>query len=772
MAKFTLRNLSDKDHLIEFKMNPTDEGWLGYDSEVTKGNVSLSDDERLLSVCLSYFKGPNIPCAGATEEVTLRRFPMENEESFKGSIYINGNEYKTNGDSLLEFLFDSYEMNQLLGLEPFEGGMTIRNRLSQDLKVAIKFPNASDLDGIAFDIEQSNTTYYIDYSNNMIMFCLTKPMEYYINGPSRLFTNQEYTFYIEIYNAPTPLQEGDIQIVYDKTELINFKNAQVEDSQPTGGSYAFYFSPINIGQVNFDIYYKGRLLEANTYTIQEAPKLNFTVVGLQEYNLKDTTFTTTCSMSDGSTVSSIYYDFKTIRNDFPDYANYPVLEKNYSNEILCKFPGKGQVRAYAYHSNTGMYIYSDWVDVNIFFANYTKYSVSDSVGLDLLEPHTFKIALNGIDYLPEGWTMSIESGDSVDYKAYFTSNITYAKGLINVNIVPIQTATRGLFGVRVVLKDPNGTFKSASYLNLYIYSFAGDLAAYVLPTNTQNVVNVKGAVFTYENINKVTVSKLTSFGLYTVLSTFEVPLTQDVKFKLFDFNVNLSDWAPNSVPGLKIEAEKPDGSTFERILLVSPCEPLIIKCTRGASMTLTNSESISSFSRVLVEYEDGSLSYPTNRHGTRSFIFDETFESPTPILKLYDEAEYLYPMNGQFQLRDTDTGSRCLTEIISFGSGHLKSSPSFYRCYGLVKVPDKIPVKWTNTGNLFQDCISLNDSNIAKWDMRNITYASLMFYGATAFSVDLSKWCVPKLTSYPNGFDGYTSMTTSMRPKWGTCPIG
>lgn len=770
MARFTLRNLSDKDHLIEFKMNPTDEGWLGYDSEITKGNVSLSNDERLLSVCLSHYKGPDIPCVGATEEVTFSRFFTENEESFKGSLYINGDEYKTNGDGLLEFLASSF--NHLLRLEHFEGSLRIRNRLSQNLKVAIKFANASDLEGIKFDTEQLNTTYHIDYDNNMIMFCLSKPMQYNINWPSQIFTNQEYQIYVEISNAPSSLQKGDLQISYDNVESVHYLNELIEYSNTTGGSYSFHFSPVSMGDVSFNIYYKGRLLENKKYTIKEAPKLNLTLVGLQEYNLKDTKFQPVCTMSDGSPINSVSFDFKTIRNDFPNYANYPVLEKNYSNEIVCKFPGKGQVRAYAYHSNTGLYIYSDWVDVNIFFANFTKYSVSDSVGLDLLEPHTFKIALDGIDYLPEGWTMNLESTGSADHKAYFTSNITYVKGLINVNIVPIQTANRGLFGIRVVLKDPSGTFRSASYLNLYIYSFAGDLAAYVLPTNNQNVVNIKGVVFTYEDINKVTVSKLTTFGSYTTLSTFEVPLTQDVKFKLFNFNVNLSDWATNAVPGLKIEAEKPDGSTFERTLRVSPCEPLIIKCTRGASMTLTNSESISSFSRVLVEYEDGSLSYPTNRHGTRSFVFDETFESPTPILKLYDEAEYTFRMNGQFQLRDTDTGSRCLTEIISFGSGHLKSSPSFYKCYGLIKVPDKIPVKWTDTGNLFQDCISLNDSNIAKWDMRNITYAGLMFYGATAFSVDLSKWCVPKLTSYPNGFDGYTSMTTNMRPKWGTCPLG
>ena len=44
-----------------------------------------------------------------------------------------------------------------------------------------------------------------------------------------------------------------------------------------------------------------------------------------------------------------------------------------------------------------------------------------------------------------------------------------------------------------------------------------------------------------------------------------------------------------------------------------------------------------------------------------------------------------------------------------------------------------------------------------------------MFYNATAFNQDLSKWCVSNFSSEPSEFAS-SSLTNANKPVWGTCP--
>ena len=45
-----------------------------------------------------------------------------------------------------------------------------------------------------------------------------------------------------------------------------------------------------------------------------------------------------------------------------------------------------------------------------------------------------------------------------------------------------------------------------------------------------------------------------------------------------------------------------------------------------------------------------------------------------------------------------------------------------------------------------------------------------LLYGCTAFSQDLTTWCVPLLTVTPRNFAVSTKVTADKYPKWGTCP--
>jgi len=44
-----------------------------------------------------------------------------------------------------------------------------------------------------------------------------------------------------------------------------------------------------------------------------------------------------------------------------------------------------------------------------------------------------------------------------------------------------------------------------------------------------------------------------------------------------------------------------------------------------------------------------------------------------------------------------------------------------------------------------------------------------MFYDATIFNQDLSKWCVSNVVEY-EFFSNLSSLSSSNTPKWGTCP--
>jgi surface protein len=46
-----------------------------------------------------------------------------------------------------------------------------------------------------------------------------------------------------------------------------------------------------------------------------------------------------------------------------------------------------------------------------------------------------------------------------------------------------------------------------------------------------------------------------------------------------------------------------------------------------------------------------------------------------------------------------------------------------------------------------------------------------MFYQATAFNRDLSRWCVSLITSTPTYFNTSSALTTPHLPVWGTCPV-
>jgi len=54
--------------------------------------------------------------------------------------------------------------------------------------------------------------------------------------------------------------------------------------------------------------------------------------------------------------------------------------------------------------------------------------------------------------------------------------------------------------------------------------------------------------------------------------------------------------------------------------------------------------------------------------------------------------------------------------------------------------------------------------------LNKVTNMYVMFYQATAFNQDLTKWCVTNLSPEPTDFSKDSALTEANKPIWGTCP--
>jgi len=60
--------------------------------------------------------------------------------------------------------------------------------------------------------------------------------------------------------------------------------------------------------------------------------------------------------------------------------------------------------------------------------------------------------------------------------------------------------------------------------------------------------------------------------------------------------------------------------------------------------------------------------------------------------------------------------------------------------------------------------------DIGAWDTSSVTNMNAMFYFAASFNQNISSWCVTNITSEPSNFSGFSALSQSYKPVWGTCP--
>jgi hypothetical protein len=112
-----------------------------------------------------------------------------------------------------------------------------------------------------------------------------------------------------------------------------------------------------------------------------------------------------------------------------------------------------------------------------------------------------------------------------------------------------------------------------------------------------------------------------------------------------------------------------------------------------------------------------------------------------------------------------------LTAVTEWNSTTVNLRGAFEGSSALISVPNYLPPSVVNTSAMFLDAASINDPNIALWDVSNVTEMTAMFYNSLSFNQNLSGWCVSNISSEPSGFTQGATSWTRPRPTWGTCPV-
>jgi hypothetical protein len=115
-------------------------------------------------------------------------------------------------------------------------------------------------------------------------------------------------------------------------------------------------------------------------------------------------------------------------------------------------------------------------------------------------------------------------------------------------------------------------------------------------------------------------------------------------------------------------------------------------------------------------------------------------------------------------------GTSGLTAVTEWNSTTVSLRAAFEGRNALISVPNYLPPLVTDIDFMFLDAASINDPNIAFWDVSNVTNMFGTFYNSLGFNQDLSNWCVSSFPSEPAQFSEGASSWTQPKPVWGTCP--
>ena len=164
--------------------------------------------------------------------------------------------------------------------------------------------------------------------------------------------------------------------------------------------------------------------------------------------------------------------------------------------------------------------------------------------------------------------------------------------------------------------------------------------------------------------------------------------------------------------------------------------------------------------------DTGLIGTETWSDGATTFLPGHSF---TPTRTLQAGVTYTGIFEGVYYNLKTSSSrfDKCIRSLDHWGEATTARSGSsaFSGAINLTNVPDSIPSTVKNTSYMFMGATNLNDSDISKWNMSNVTDVSYMFFKASTFNQNLSNWNVSKVT-VKDYFSTNSALTAGNLPKF------
>lgn len=174
----------------------------------------------------------------------------------------------------------------------------------------------------------------------------------------------------------------------------------------------------------------------------------------------------------------------------------------------------------------------------------------------------------------------------------------------------------------------------------------------------------------------------------------------------------------------------------------------------------------------------GHIPLATNIAGTETWS-DGDVKSYVNVSRAIDKellagVTYKVSFDGTYNQLSSFTSklAPCLRSMDHWGSatGATSASYGFYQSPNLVSVPEHIPSSVTNAEIMLYGTTSLNDPNISRWDVSEITNMRQMFQNASSFNQPLNDWNMSKVENIHGMFLKATDFNQSL-DRWDTSNI-
>ena len=773
--QFRLKNISNKNHRVTMR---TVSGEDQFDQNGPEpGDVILENNNMTLNACLAGVAGPVFSCAGS-----LPTAVFTDVNGFNGKLYLNGIEYDFNvpGNTFIEkyrtLAANNMDLDSLMEVTDDGLGRVVFTALNPE---PLKFALVADIDeqvNWKQPISETQNNASIEITDTQVTFCLLERVSFDINKSDTLFTDISSFISLQMFpNNPILLDNTNVRL------SIVEGDAEIANNEMYENNASWNVTAKAVGTIKLELYCPYLVPEYTVFEIEakEMPIMELSTPGLFDWNIrnKSVDFSTVDQVfSDGFTISAAQMRYAvTTKTTLPPFYSKPVSLVGKS--VQFNSIGNSELVGRAYHPALNSVVNSVPKLINVF-------RIPDAMNLGTLIPGSYRdvqLALEGTTTLPDGWTTRLVKRSPVDDVLTMVEWSIDPEDPLHVMFKVIGGTYSNNIVLGVEFVNPDGVAGGTVDLTFRIdTTYDGSQALFLTYPNddsNRKDIDISGIVYGAKFGGAVTIETF-DFEMDTV----PVKTYQTVMDDKCHFNFRLPEDAFSPDPRratIRVTSEKWDGDEISSMNYAKPRLPLVVKCERNVPLATSATAARRDILRVVIDDE---ITINPLSDGRINIDLTST-KTDLATLKIYAENAWKGTPNlgtRFYRLKtgtssDADTENPSIREIVSFGDiidSSTVTELQFDSISGLTAVPSSIPAEWKSTESLFKGCKDLNDPNIKLWNVVNITNMNNMFNKCTAFTQDLSGWCVSSIGSEPTGFATDSGLTPTLKPVWGTCPNG